>query len=73
MLGLNLALNLGDLVAKHGSAFKVEIGGSELHLGSEFFQEAGDFFAWDTLKVKAGGLLLLRDEGAETGRDFLLD
>ena len=36
MLGFNLALNLGDLVAKHGGAFKVEIGGSELHLGCEF-------------------------------------
>ena len=36
MLGLNLALNLGDLVAEHGGAFKVEIGGGELHLGCEF-------------------------------------
>ena len=73
MLGLNLALNLGDLVAKHGGAFKVKVGGGELHLGSEFFQEAGDFFAWDALEVKAGDLRFLRDEGAETGGDFLLD
>ena len=73
MLGLNLALNLGDLVAKHGGAFEVKVGGSELHLGGEFFQEAGDLLARDALKVKAGGLRLLRDEGAETGRDFLLD
>ena len=73
MLGLNLVLNFGDLIAKHGGAFEVKVGGSELHLGGEFFQEAGDFFARDARKVKAGSLRFLRDEGAEAGRDFLLD
>lgn len=73
MLGLNLVLNLGDLVAELGGAFEVKVGGSELHLGGELFQEAGDFFAWDALKVKAGGLRFLRDEGAEASGDFLLD
>lgn len=73
MLGLNLALNFGDLVAELGGTFKVKVGGGKLHLGGEFFQKAGDFFARDALKVKAGGLRFLRDEGAETGRDFLLD
>ena len=71
--GVGLGLDVGDLVAELGGAFEVEVGSGELHLRSEFLEEAGDFFARDALEVKAGSLRLLGDKGAETGGDFLLD